>query len=553
MLKKDYKRPKPIVLMILDGLGVASPNAGNAVTLAKTPNLDSYWSRYPHCYLHASGNSVGLPAGTVGNSEVGHMSLAAGKIVFQEIARIDREIAQKTFYKNEIFREALTHARNNNGKVHLMGLVSDGHVHSSLEHLFACVEFCRLEGFGKNDVFIHCFTDGRDTPPKSAKTYFEQLERTLKTKQTGRIATIMGRSLAMDRDDHWDRTRAAYEAIVNGKGIQAKDWQQVLKSSYSEEITDEFIKPHVIVEDNKPIGTVNPGDTVIFFNYRADRALQLSKAFEDDNFQGWERPKIENVYFAGFSNYEKGIVMNRAEEDIEETGGESQMVKEFFKEEMQKTSTGFPKHQIFPPERVALSLGRIIADAGFRQLRLTESEKFPHVTYFFNCREKVVFTNEDRVEIPSPQDVATFDQKPEMSCQEVTARAIQEISKDLYDFILINFANPDMVAHTGDLQASISAIEFTDKCVGKVVDKALSKGGEILITSDHGNSEELINLQTGEVDTEHSSNLVPFIYASAKQQPRELQLGILADITPTILSALGLQIPSAMMGRDLLA
>lgn len=552
-MKKDFKRPKPIVLLVIDGLGVASPNCGNAVTLANTPNLDSYWFKYPHCYLHASGNSVGLPSGVVGNSEVGHMGLAAGKVVFQEIARINRDIEQKTFFQNETFLKAIAHVKKHNSKFHLMGLTSDGNVHSSMGHLEACIEFCKKEGIPGQNVFVHCFTDGRDTPPKSAELYLKQIEDFCNSKGTGRIASVMGRYYAMDRDNRWERTQRAYEAIVQGKGTLVTHWSEAIKQSYQNEITDEYIKPHVIAENSTPIGTVSQNDVVLFFNYRPDRAVQISKAFEKDNFTHWQRPKLKNVFFVGFSNYQKGIVMNRAKEDVEEAGSEREMVQKYFKEELKRGEKRFPKYQIFPPERVPLSLGRIIADAGYRQLRISESEKYPHVTYFFNCREKVVFQGEDRVEIESPRNVTTYDQIPEMSTYKITKKVTQAIDQGIYDFILVNFANTDMVAHTGNLQASIRAVEIADECTSKIVKKVLSKGGEIIITADHGNIEELINLQTGNVDTEHSTNLVPFLYLSNKLKNRELQLGILADITPTILTSLGIQVPSAMTGRNLLS
>jgi 2,3-bisphosphoglycerate-independent phosphoglycerate mutase len=551
-MQQQY-RPKPLVLLILDGLGIAPPNDGNAVTLADTPNFDSLWKKYPHCFLQASGNSVGLPTGVNGNSEVGHMGLGAGKVVFQEIARIDNEIKLGNFFKNPIYRQATDFVKKNKGKLHLLGLVSDGKVHSSIEHLYACLEYARKEKLSDNQVFIHAFTDGRDTSPDSANKYLDALEKMCRKIGIGEIASIIGRYFAMDRDERWERTKMAYDLIVSGKGKSVVSWKEAIEHSYSEEITDEFIKPYVITTGGKPLATVSSGDAVVFFNYRADRAVQLSRALEDEPFSGWMRPKIKNLYFAGFSNYQKGMVMNRAKEDIDEHGGESQMVQNLFAEELQKSKVGFPKNQIFPPEHVPYSLGHLISEARLLQLRITESEKFPHVTYFFNCREKGAFNGEEREEIPSPKDVATYDQKPEMSSVSLTEQLLKRIEDNKFDFILVNFACPDMVAHTGNLAASVKAVQAVDECVGEVVKQILSKGGACIISADHGNAEELINLQTGEIDTEHSTNPVPFMFIEKNQQVRELPYGIIADIAPTILSVLGIEHPPGMTGRNLLS
>jgi len=543
---------KPFVLIVLDGLGLAPDNIGNAVTRTKTPVLNSLWKQYPHCYLEASGNSVGLPRGVNGNSEVGHISLGAGKILFQEIARIDYEIEHGLFYKNETFKNAIEHVKANKGRFHLMGLASPGKVHSSMNHLYACLGFCKKEGLRGGDVLIHAFTDGRDTSPKSAFGYLEELESKAKNFGVGKIASVIGRYYAMDRDNRWDRTKKAYDLIVYGKGTQISDWREAIKLSYEQDITDEYILPHAIYEKGNPVGTVGPGDSVIFFNYRADRAVQLSKGFESrDPIKGWPRLKLENVMFVGFSNYEKGMVMNRAVEDVALPGGESQMVRELFREEIKKTAR-FPTLQVFPPERVEFCLGRILADSGLSQLRLTESEKFPHVTYFFNCRNKDPYMREDRLEIPSPKDVATYDLKPEMSSYQIADALIEKVNSGLYDFHLVNFASTDMVAHTGNMDASMQAVRVVDECLGKVTNAVLQKGGTVMVTSDHGNVEELVNLQTGGVDTEHSTNPVPFIIASNNYQVRDLTKGVLADISPTILSVLGIEKPEGMVGRNLL-
>lgn len=546
------KHTKPVVLIVLDGFGIAPDGGGNAITQTPTPNLNSLWKNYPHCQLRASGKDVGLPLGVQGNSEVGHMGLGAGKVVFQEIAKIDHDIERGTFYENEVFRMAVDHAKKTNGKIHLMGLTSPGKVHSSLDHLYASLTFCAKAGLKEHQVFIHAFTDGRDTSPQSAIKYLKSIEKQCAVIGVGQIASIVGRYYAMDRDNNWDRTQLAYNMIAYGKGTPINRWQDAIEKSYKDKITDEFITPHVITKRGKPIATITPGDSIVFFNYRADRAVQLSKAFYyEEPIKTWPRKPIEDIFFAGFSNYEKGLLMNRAKEDVSLAGGESAMVKKLFKAEMKKT-TSFPKFQIFPPERIEKSLGRVISDAGLKQLRISESEKFPHVTYFFNCREKTAFPGEDRVEIPSPKDVATYDLKPEMSSYEITDQVIKHIDSDKYDFILINYANTDMVAHTGDLEASKKAVAVVDECLGKVVAATIQKGGDVLITADHGNVEELLNLRTGKVDTEHSTNPVPFIYISQKMKEKDLMEGILADIAPTILAALKVPKPTSMIGRNLL-
>jgi 2,3-bisphosphoglycerate-independent phosphoglycerate mutase len=545
-------KKKPLVLIVIDGLGVAMPNKGNAVTLAKTVNFDGFWPKYNHTYLEASGNYVGLPRGVVGNSEVGHMSLGAGRIILQEIARIDDAIKNKTFFENETFKEALSHAKKTGGDMHFMGLVSDGKVHSSLDHLLACLEFCQKEEFPGERVFVHAFTDGRDTNPDSAEEYLEQVDIKCRSLNLGKIATIIGRHYAMDRDKRWERTQLAYEMLVQGKGKMVGDWREAIRSSYSEDLTDEYIEPHIVSKDGQPITQIKSGDSLIFFNYRPDRAVQISKAFILEDFSGFDRELISDLYYAGFSNYQKGVVMNRAKEDEERHGGESQMVEALFEQELKKSDDRFPPNQIFPPEKVEESLGKVISDAGLSQLRISESEKYPHVTYFFNCRKKNPFEREERIEIPSPRDVKTYDQKPEMSSYELTARLKEELKKNIYDFVLLNFASTDMVAHTGNLEASIKAVEVVDRCIGDIAKEVLSLGGQVLITADHGNVEEMLNLQTDDMDTKHSINQVPFMLLSDEtNQGSELAIGMLADIAPTVLRLMKIDLPASMTGRDL--
>lgn len=516
-------RPKPFVLIIVDGMGVAPPGPGNAITMANTPNLDAFWPKYPHCYLHASGSAVGLPSGTNGNSEVGHMNIGAGKVIFQNLPRIDNAINNGTFFQNEVLLQAISHARSRKSRVHLMGCMSNGNVHSSIDHAMAILRTCQQQGLTGNQVLIHPFTDGRDTSPKSAATYLEQIESEAQRLNVGIIADLVGRYYAMDRDRRWERVAMAYNMLTKGSGKQFKHWKEALEDAYNNNITDQYIDPRVIVDaTGNPVGTINQGDSVIFFNFRPDRAIQLSVAFTENEFDDWKRssemPIIPDLFFCGMTEYEKGI----------------------------------PKVQVLPPEDISLPIGRIISEAGMRQLRITESEKFAHVTYFVNGGNENPYQAEDRIEIPSIKEVATYDQKPEMSTYEVTDRLIQEIHKQMYDFIIVNYANVDMVGHTGNLEASIKAVEIADDALGKLVSTILHYNGACVITADHGNTEEMINLQTGKVDTEHSTNPVPFLFISNDAQPRELSLGILADIAPTILAAIGINKPGTMTGRNLL-
>lgn len=512
-----FNRPKPIVLVFMDGVGVAPPGPGNAVSLAKTPNLDKLWPNYPHTYLHAAGLNVGLPHGVDGNSEVGHMNLGAGKVVFQELPRIDNAIQSASFFENDQLKKAFECCEN--GKVHIMGLVGAGQVHSSFGHLLALLEMAQKEKIDGEKLFIHVFTDGRDSPPKGAAKFLEKLESELNHRNVGRIASLVGRYYAMDRDDRWERTQKAYDLMVHGKGQKVADWKQALDISYKSNKFDEYLEPYVIAPDGNPLTTVDPGDAVIFFNYRPDRAVQITRAFEDENFPGWEREKIQDLYFVGMSNYEKG----------------------------------FPEHQAFPPENITNPLGKVISDNGLRQLRISESEKFPHVTYFVNGRNQIQYPGEDRIEVPSPKDVATYDKKPEMSSQLVTDMLIKKAKEEDYDLIMVNFANPDMVAHTGVLDATVKGMEFLDGLIGKLTEFVLDVGGAMVITADHGNAEEMINLQDGSVDTKHSTNPVPLIIVKEGLEARELSFGILADVAPTVLGLMGINKPTEMTGRNLLA
>lgn len=513
----DSSKVKPLVLVIIDGLGVAPPSPGNAVSLAKTPNLDKLWPKYPHGYLHASGLHAGLPNGVDGNSEVGHMNIGAGKVIFQELPRIDSAIDNGTFAENEALNEAFKRSKDH--KVHIMGLIGNGQVHSSYGHLVAILEMGqKLKAKGEN-VFLHVFTDGRDSSPQSSEKILERLEVEMQRTGIGTIATLTGRYLAMDRDERWERTQKAYELLTEGKGSPFKDWREGIRKSYEAKVYDEYIDPIVITRDGKnPIAKVEAGDAVIFFNFRADRAVQITRAFEDTDFPGWARNLVPDLYFCGLTNYEKG----------------------------------FPKIQAFPPEKIVTPFGKVLADNGLRQLRIAESEKYPHVTYFINGGNQVQYPGEDHIEVPSPRDVATYDQKPEMSSYPVTDLLISKLNEGFYDVAIINYANPDMVAHTGVLDATIKAIEVTDECIGKLVNAVLPLGGAVIITADHGNAEELIDPQTGNIDTKHSTNPVPIMIIKDGIDNRELPFGILADVTPTCLALLGIPKPLEMTGRDLM-
>lgn len=512
-------RPRPVVLIIIDGIGVAPPGPGNAVTQARTDNLNGYWAAYPHGYLHASGSAVGLPHGVKGNSEVGHMNIGAGKVVFQELPKINNSITNQSFYQNKNILKVIEHAKTNGGRIHVMGCTSTGNIHSSLEHAFAIIKMLEMQGIDNNKVFFHAFTDGRDSSPKSSQIYLEQIDSELKRRKSGRIASVCGRYYAMDRDLRWERTEKAYRIIAEANGPTSKSWKDVVEKSYMHGQTDEFIEPTIILDENgQTHGGVASGDGVIFFNYRSDRAKQITRAFIEPDFKGFVRNKIiSNLEYLGMTHYDSHFNMLAA----------------------------------FPPENLAITLGRVLAENGLRQLRIAESEKFPHVTYFFNGGRLAQFPGEDRIEIPSPK-VATYDLKPEMSAYEVTRVLVERINMEIYDFILLNLANGDMVGHTGVLDSGIKAVEVVDDCLGKIVNTTLSRGGELFITADHGNVEEMINLETGEVNTEHTTNPVPFIHITKDPDPREIQFGILSDIAPTILERLQIQKPSVMTGRNLI-
>jgi 2,3-bisphosphoglycerate-independent phosphoglycerate mutase len=533
---------KPVVLIVLDGWGLAPAGPGNAVSQAKTPNFQKYWAVYPKTQLQASGEAAGLPKGERGNSEAGHLNLGAGSIVFQDLPRIDMAIADGTFFQKEAFLRAAQYVRKNQSRLHLLGLIGAGGVHSSMEHLLALIRFAKNQNI--NNVYLHLFTDGRDSPPTSAINYILKVEEELKNLEIGKIATLVGRYYAMDRDNRWERTQKAYDLLVLGKGEEAANPVEAIKKSYALGKTDEFIEP--IVLDNQ--GIVKDNDAVIFFNFRIDRPRQLTKALVLPNFETLEIKKASFDPYAeryGLKIYEtpKGTTTFKREK----------ILKNLFFVTMTEYEKNLPVAVAFPPEPVKMPLARVLSEQGLRQLHIAESEKYPHVTVFFDGGREAPFVGEDWVEIPSPK-VATYDLKPEMSAYELTDQVLKRLKGNMYDFILINFANPDMVGHTGVISAGIKACEVVDECLGKIVETVLNLNGVCVVTADHGNVEEMINLTTGEIDTEHSTNPVPFIVIDKRynQGGRVLPRGILGDVAPTILGIFGIEKPELMMGKNLL-
>jgi 2,3-bisphosphoglycerate-independent phosphoglycerate mutase len=494
-----------IMLIILDGWGISEKVEGNAILQARTPRYDQLMSEYPHSELGASGEDVGLPNNQMGNSEVGHMNLGAGRIVYQDYTRINRAIRDGSFFAKDYFIKAVKNVKKNDSTLHLMGLVSDGGVHSHINHVYALLELAERNGI---DPVVHVFLDGRDVLPTSAGKYLKQLKEKFKEKGIGTIGTVMGRYYAMDRDTRWRRTQKAYEALTGKNGLHSNSAKEAIQESYNRGEHDEFVRPTIIN------GTISNTDSVIFFNFRPDRARQLTRAFVDDNFNHFEREKV-TVYF---------VCMTEYEEDIDAP-------------------------VVFPPLSLKNVLGEVLSIHQLKQLRIAETEKYYHVTYFFNGAQDGPFPGEKRIIIPSPR-VATYDLKPEMSAYEVTERVIREIESDTYDVIILNYANPDMVAHTGDLKAGIKAIEAVDECLGKVVDACNVNNSDnvVIITGDHGNAEQMIDPETGESFTAHTSNPVPFIIT----KECKVRSGILADIAPTILDLLNIEKPDGMTGESLI-
>ncbi len=500
----------PVLLMILDGWGLASENSSNAAFMAKTPNLDSFFAQYPHTVLEASGKAVGLPANQIGNSEVGHMNIGAGRIIYQSLTRIDKAIEDGDFFQNEVLLHVMKQTKAKGKALHLMGLLSDGGVHSHIEHLLALLRMAAAEGL--QDVYVHAFLDGRDVGPKTALQYIAQLETAMQQIGVGRIATVSGRYYAMDRDKRWERVERAYKALVLGEGKTALSAFDGVNASYAADVTDEFVEPFKVAGVN---GQIKAEDGVIFFNFRPDRAREITRALYDDEFSGFARPDdVRPVNYVCMTQYDAAITAPVA----------------------------------FPPAAVNDMLGQVLAQQNLRQLRIAETEKYAHVTFFFNGGVEEPNLQEERILIPSPK-VATYDLQPEMSAEKVTEALLAELDKDKFDVVILNFANPDMVGHTGVLSAAIAAMEKVDECAGRIVRKVLALGGSICITADHGNLEKMMEAD-GTPNTAHTTNPVPFILVSGKQY--SLQKGILADIAPTLLELLDIKQPAAMTGKSLI-
>ncbi len=520
---------RPVVLIILDGWGVAPKGPGNAVTLAKTPVLDKLCRQYPVSTLQASGAEVGLSFGEMGNSEVGHLNIGAGRVYYQTLPRIDNEMATGKFRKNPVFLQAIEHVKKHNSKLHLMGLIG-GVVHSNEKHLFELLATAKENGL-KNKVFIHPFLDGRDSIFDSGKYFTSKLQDEIKKIKLGKIASLSGRYYAMDRDNQWDRTEKVYKMLVEGVAErQSNDPLKAIEESYAEKNYDEEFLPTVITEKNAPLATISDDDAVIFFNFRADRARQLTKAFVLPSFDKFPRKKLNNLFFVTMTEYEKEL----------------------------------PVEVVYEPIVLHNVLAEVVSKAGLKQLHIAETQKYAHITFFLNGLIEEPFPGEDRLIIPSPR-VSSFEEKPEMSAKEITKKVLNAIDEGKHDFIAINFANGDMVGHTGNLEATVEAVELLDKCVGEIVEKTLLKNGALVITADHGNAEEIFNLQTGGMDKEHSTNPVPVYIVSSDLSgqagpagdPPEGDLsllspvGILADVAPTILNLLGIPQPKEMNGRSL--
>ncbi len=536
----------PIILIIMDGWGLSNNIKGNAVAQAKTPNIDKFWVSFPHTQLIACGEAVGLPKGEKGNSETGHLNLGAGRIVFQDLVRINMSIADGSFFKNEAFLGAIRTVKRNNSALHIMGMIGAAGAHSSTQHLLALLRLAKEQKV--NPVYLHLFTDGRDSPPTSAPIFLKQVETHMAKLGVGRIATIMGRFWAMDRDNRWERTQRAYEAIAEGKGLTAKTPDEAIQQAYQRGETDEFIQPTVIIHHQQPIATVNDKDAVIFFNFRIDRPRQLTKAFVLKDFESYKPKK------ASFDPYAElyGQKIYAPLRGIK-TFKRGKRYKNLYFATMTEYEKGLPTQIAFPRRQVELPLAQVISQNNKYQFHISETEKERFVTYYFDGFRERPFTGEKWYEISSPP-VRTYDQKPEMSSFQITEKVIREIGQNRWDFILINFANPDMVGHTGILSAGIKACEATDQCVGRIVNYSLSVEATTIITADHGNVEEMINLSTNQIDTAHSTNPVPFIVTGRKYlgHPRVLPQGILGDVAPTVLKLMGLNQPPVMTGRALI-
>ncbi|RLD63889.1 MAG: 2,3-bisphosphoglycerate-independent phosphoglycerate mutase [Bacteroidetes bacterium] len=501
---------RKVMLMILDGWGIGDKSKSDVIYNGKTPNIDNLLKKYPHSQLITSGEKVGLPEGQMGNSEVGHLNIGAGRVVYQDLVKINKAIEDNSITENKVLVDAFTYAKKNNKNVHFLGLLSDGGVHSSNKHLYKLCEVAN--DYGLTNVFVHAFTDGRDTDPKSGLGFITELQNKLKT-STGKIASITGRYYAMDRDKRWERIKEAYDALIFGKGFQTNNAIDAVNQSYKKNVTDEFIKPIVIVENNKPIGLIQDNDVVIFINFRNDRAKEITIALTQQDFPEYNM-KTKPLYYCTMTPYDA-------------------------------TFEGL--HILFDKDNVKNTIGEVIANAGKKQIRIAETEKYAHVTFFFSGGREKEFKNEKRILIPSPK-VATYDLKPEMSAFEVKDAIVEELKKQETDFVCLNFANGDMVGHTGVYEAILKAVSTVDTCVGEIVETATKNDYELIIIADHGNADNAIN-PDGSPNTAHSLNPVPCILISDRFE--KINNGILADVAPTILTLMGINIPSEMTGKSL--
>lgn len=502
----------PVVLMILDGWGISEHKEGNAIAQSNTENMDRLLAQYGHSQLFCSGEYVGLPEGQQGNSEVGHLNLGAGRVVYQELTRINKAVREHTLQDNPAFQNVMAHCMEQNKALHLMGLVSPGGVHSHSSHLYGLLEMAAAKGL--KEVYVHCFLDGRDVGPSTGMGFVEELEDKLQQIGVGRIATVSGRYYAMDRDNRWERVEKAYRAMTAGAGETAASAVEAVQQSYDKGETDEFVLPTVVQADGKPVAVIQAGDGVIFFNFRGDRAREISKAFVNKEFDGFSREYL-GVQYVAMTQYEEGLDMTVA----------------------------------FPPQDLQNTLGQVLADNQVKQFRVAETEKYAHVTFFFNGGVEEPNPLEDRLLVPSPK-VATYDLQPEMSAIEVKDKLIEAIKGGEYPFILVNFANTDMVGHTGIPEAAQKAVETVDKCVGEVADAVKNAGGVLLITADHGNAEQMVDPVKGTPHTAHTANPVPFVVMSA--EPYTVKDGSLQDVAPTVLKLLGIDKPADMTGESLI-
>ena len=509
---------KPVVLMVLDGYGLSDRTEGNAIAMANTPVMDKLMKEYPFVKGNASGLYVGLPDGQMGNSEVGHMNIGAGRIIYQDLTRITKAIEDGEFYKNEELLAAMENCKKNNSDLHLFGLLSDGGVHSHISHIYGLLEMAKKNGV--SNVYVHAFLDGRDTPPASAKDFVARLEDKMAEIGVGKVASLAGRYYAMDRDNNWDRVKEAYLSLTTGEGKSADNAVKALEESYAADVTDEFVVPTVITENGKPLSVVKPDDSVIFFNFRPDRAREMTRAFCDDKFTGFERKTgFIPLTFVCFKDYDESI---------------PNKLVAFKKEEIKNT------------------FGEFLANNGKKQLRLAETEKYAHVTFFFNGGVEDPNVDEFRLLVNSPKDVPTYDLKPEMSAPEVGMDLVEAIKSDKYDVIVINFANPDMVGHTGVIPAAVKAVEKVDELVGKAVQAVKDVDGVLFICADHGNAEKMIDYETGAPHTAHTTNPVPFILVNYDEAYTLREGGRLCDIAPTLIEIMGMEKPAEMTGESLL-